>query len=86
MLAIRYHRQMRLSELTPSERATLAAALGCSPKYLYQVAAGTIDAKTGKPRRIGSELAIRAVRIEPRLTLGELRPDIWGEVEAERVA
>lgn len=74
---------MRLIDLTPAERNRLAAAVGCSPKYLYQVATGVIDMKTGKSRQMGPELCRRIVEAEPRLTLHELRPDIWEPVTRE---
>lgn len=70
---------MKLAELSPAERAALASALGCSAKYLYQVATGAVDSKTGRPRQLGTTLCRRAVAFDPRLSLADLRPDIWGE-------
>lgn len=70
---------MKLSELfqpmTPAEREAFADAAGIAPAYLWQLATGR--------RSPSPKLARRLVECEPRLTLAELRPDIW---PAEREA
>lgn len=53
----------------PAERAALASRCGTSADYLYLAARGN--------RNVGPGLAKRLVEEEPRLTLHELRPDIW---------
>lgn len=70
---------MKLADLSPAERDSLADLVGCSRKYLYQVATGAIDFKTGRARQPGTDLCRQLVNAEPRLTLAELRPDVWGE-------
>ncbi|NSX16914.1 hypothetical protein HTY52_22745 [Cupriavidus taiwanensis] len=52
-------------------RLPLAAACDTSDEYLRHVAKGR--------RQLSTELAKKLVAHEPRLTLAELRPDIWGE-------
>lgn len=52
---------MDLSDLSPRERADLAAKVGCSHKYLYQCATGR--------RRASPDLARTIVEADPRLTL-----------------
>lgn len=58
----------------PKERRVLAATCGTSEEYLRFCANGY--------RQPGHELARKLVAAEPRLTLAELRPDIWGGVAA----
>ncbi len=53
----------------PAERDALAARCETSANYLYLAARGK--------RNVGPSLAKRLVEEEPRLTLHELRPDIW---------
>ena len=55
----------------PRERKILADACGTSVGYLYHCAKGR--------RHAGPELCKLLVKHEPRLTLAELRPDIWGD-------
>lgn len=55
----------------PAERKVLAEAVGTSVDYLYLCS-------TNK-RKPGPALCMRLVAAEPRLTLGDLRPDIWGD-------
>jgi hypothetical protein len=62
-----------------SDRKRLAKNIGCSPLYLYQVGARRINSRTNKPAVLGVALCLAAVKSDPRLTLEELRPDIWGE-------
>lgn len=56
--------------LTPPEREALALACDASSEYLRMCANGW--------RKPGPELCKRLVAQEPRLTLEDLRPDIWG--------
>ncbi|WP_148716852.1 helix-turn-helix domain-containing protein [Chitinolyticbacter meiyuanensis] len=60
---------MKLSELTVAERNGLADEVGKSRVYLYQCAAGI--------RQPSPKLCRELVAKEPRLTLAELRPDLW---------
>ena len=60
-----------LDVLTPEEKRSLAARAQTEYIYLFQLAAG---ARTPSPK-----LAKRLVEADSRLTLPELRPDIWGE-------
>lgn len=55
----------------PKERRALAALCGTSEEYLRHCSKGT--------RQVGYPLAMKLAKAEPRLTLAELRPDIWGE-------
>lgn len=71
---------MRLRDLPTKERDALADRVGINRKYLYQVATGAIDAKTGQPRQPSTNLCRRLVVADPRLTLAEMRPDVWGEM------
>lgn len=57
---------MDLSDLSPTERAELAAKVGCNPKYLYQCAT------QWRGKRPSPELARTLVAADPRLTLEEL--------------
>lgn len=54
----------------PKERRVLADKCGTSEEYLRHCSKGN--------RSLGYELAIQLAKAEPRLTLPELRPDIWG--------
>jgi hypothetical protein len=54
----------------PAEREAFAAAVGAKVDYLYLCSRGT--------RKPGPELCKRIVAHDPRFTLAELRPDIWG--------
>lgn len=53
----------------PAERNALAARCQTSANYLYLAARGD--------RKVGANLAKKLTEEEPRLTLHELRPDIW---------
>jgi hypothetical protein len=64
---------MTLIELTPAERKALAQAVGCNPIYLHQLATRFRNKKPSP------ELCRRLVAADRRLTLEELRPDIWGD-------
>lgn len=55
----------------PAEREKLAQAVGTSVNYLRNCSVGV--------RQPGPALCFRLVAKEPRLTLAELRPDIWGD-------
>jgi hypothetical protein len=65
-----------LDVLSAEEKRSLAAAAQTEYIYLFQLAAG---ARTPSPK-----LARRLVEADNRLTLAELRPDIWGQAEAVR--
>ena len=70
-----------LKQATPVARETLAVTAGTSVAYLYLICGGH--------RRAGPELCKKLVAAEPKLTLPELRPDIWGvaqEVAPRRAA
>ncbi|WP_176331021.1 hypothetical protein [Burkholderia vietnamiensis] len=54
----------------PAERKVLAESAGTSVDYLYLCSRGT--------RKPGAELCKALVKLEPRFTLADLRPDIWG--------
>lgn len=58
-----------LKQAVPCDRKTLAAAAGTSVAYLYLIGGGH--------RRAGPELCKKLVAAEPKLTLCDLRPDIW---------
>ena len=58
-----------LQQATPEEREALAERVNSSVGYFYQIAGGH--------KKAGPKLCKRLVREEKRLTLGELRPDIW---------
>jgi hypothetical protein len=55
----------------PAERRQFAEQLGKSERYLYLCSRGD--------RRPGSDLCKQIVKLDPRFTLAELRPDIWGD-------
>ncbi len=69
-----YHRCMNLATYfritKPAEREDFAKAIGSSVDYLYLCSRGT--------RRPGPKLCKKIVERDPRFTLPELRPDIWG--------
>lgn len=54
-----------------AQREEFAAALEVNVDYLYHCSKGR--------RKPGSELCKRIVALDPRFTLAELRPDIWGD-------
>ena len=58
-----------LKQAAPYDRKTLADAAGTSVAYLYLIGGGH--------RRAGPELCKKLVAAEPKLTLCDLRPDIW---------
>ncbi|MFS2103646.1 hypothetical protein [Ralstonia sp. Ralssp135] len=58
----------------PQERDALAKDCDTSADYLYLCARGD--------RRPGPQLAKRLAAAEPRLTLAELRPDLWSDQPA----
>lgn len=60
---------------TPAEREALAEKVGTSVGYLYLC---TRTPKKGKPRQPGPDLCKALVAADPRFTLAELRPDLWG--------
>ena len=55
----------------PADRKAFADALGINVDYLYLCSRGT--------RKPGPDLCKRIVDKDPRFTLAELRPDIWGD-------
>ena len=59
-----------LKQASPGERTALAKAVASSVGYLYLIG--------GSHRRPGPELCKKLVAAEPKLTLSELRSDIWG--------
>lgn len=61
---------MNLMGLTSSERRELADKAGTDAVYLWQCGTGR--------RRPSPALSKKLVAIDNRLTLAELRPDIWG--------
>lgn len=61
-----------MKQATPEEREALAEKVGSSVGYFYQIAGGH--------KRPGSKLCRALVAAESRLTLSELRPDIWADV------
>ena len=58
-----------LKQASPEERAALASSVKSSVGYLYLIG--------GCHRRPGVELCKALVAAEQKLTLRELRPDIW---------
>lgn len=58
-----------LKQATPAQRETLAQAVDSSVGYLYLIGGGH--------RRASPDLCQRLVAAEKKLTLTELRPDIW---------
>lgn len=58
-----------LQQATPDERDALASTVGSSVGYFYLLGGGH--------RRASPALCRRLVAAESKLTLSELRPDIW---------
>jgi DNA-binding transcriptional regulator YdaS (Cro superfamily) len=58
-----------IRQATPEQREHLAKRVGSSVAYFYQIAGGH--------KKAGPKLCQKLVAAEPRLTLSELRPDIW---------
>lgn len=54
----------------PAERKEFAEKLGVHIDYLYHCSRGE--------RKPGTNLCKLIVELDPRFTLAELRPDIWG--------
>ena len=59
-----------LKQATPEEREALATAVSSSVAYFYLLG--------GSHRRPSAKLCQRLVAAEPKLSLADLRPDIWG--------
>ena len=57
------------NSVTDTDWRVLAAKVEKSPDYLYLCALGH--------RNVSPQLAKALVSVEPKLTLHELRPDIW---------
>lgn len=55
----------------PAEREAFAEAVNAKVNYLYNCSIGK--------RQPGPALCLRIVAHDQRFTLGELRPDIWGD-------
>lgn len=66
-----------LRQSVRDEREALAKKVGSSVGYFYQIAGGH--------KKPGSQLCRKLVSAEPRLTLPELRPDIWSPIPSSRV-
>lgn len=77
-----YHGAMNLKTYfqiaTPAEREAFAKKLKVSPGYLYLCSRGT--------RKPSSNLCKAIVKLDPRFTLAELRPDIWGNGVTDAIA
>lgn len=58
-----------LRQATSEQREQLATAVESSVDYFYQIAGGH--------KKPGTDLCKRLVAAEPKLTLTELRPDVW---------
>jgi hypothetical protein len=58
-----------LKQASPVERDALAVAVSSSVGYFYLIGGGH--------KRPSAKLCHALVAAEPRLTLSELRPDIW---------
>ena len=67
-----------MQNATPEEREQLASLVDSTVAYFYQIAGGH--------KQPGPKLCKRLVSAEPRLTLTELRPDIWGSVTVRKKA
>jgi hypothetical protein len=61
-----------LRQAPQSDRENIAHVVGSSVAYFYQIAGGH--------KKPGVDLCKALVAAEPRLTLHELRPDIWSAV------
>lgn len=70
-----YHSRMDIKTYfqttVPADRKAFADAVGASVDYLYLCARGV--------RKPGPSLCRRIVGQDPRFTLAELRPDLWGD-------
>ena len=66
---IRMDMKTYLQQATPVERDALAVEVGSSVGYFYLLAGGH--------RRASPRLCRRLIAAEPKLTLTDLRPDIW---------
>lgn len=62
-----------LKQSTPQQREQLAAEVNSSVGYFYMIAGGH--------RRPGTALCKALVACEPKLSLPELRPDVWVGVQ-----
>lgn len=62
-----------LKQATPDARKALAGITGTSVGYLYLIGGGH--------RRPGPELCKKLVAAESKLSLTELRPDIWAAAD-----
>lgn len=58
-----------LRSVAPEDRELLAEKVACSVAYFYQIAGGH--------RKPSAKLCKKLIEFEPRLSLAELRPDIW---------
>lgn len=65
-----------LKQATSDEREALASAVKSSVGYLYLIGGGH--------RNAGTDLCKLLVAAEPKLTLHELRPDIWTIPQMDR--
>lgn len=63
-----------LRQAAPEEREALAEKAGTSVGYLYLIG--------GRHRRASARLCKALNAADPRLSLAELRPDIWGGAAA----
>ena len=62
-----------LKQAAPRDRQALADAAGTSVAYLYLIG--------GRHRRPSTKLCQKLVAAEVKLSLSELRPDVWGVSE-----
>lgn len=67
-----------LRQASAEEREALAAKVESSVGYFYLIA--------GQHKKPGAKLCRKLVDAEPKLTLSELRPDIWEPAEAGSAA
>jgi hypothetical protein len=67
-----------LQQATKPEREELAKKVDSTVGYFYQIAGGH--------KRPGAHLCKALVAVEQKLTLAELRPDIWTQGEGRRIA
>lgn len=65
-----------LKSMNPVERAKFARRVKTSVEYLRLC--------TAAGRQPGPELCRKLVAADPRLTLAELRPDLWGDPPPKR--
>lgn len=66
---------MTIPTLTPTERRELAAKVGTTDAYLYQVLTGRRTADAALARQIHEAY--------PRIDLQDLRPDDWQQIWPE---